>query len=107
MWQQLLLLGLLALAGCTEVPPVAVSVAEPAQEPAATESRMESQPLKYLAGRKLKPQPTRPLNVRSRCSHRDAVGTATQLDLLVKEAVVQRFSAQVSMKGYGTCRFIL
>ena len=47
-------------------------------------------------------QPTRPLNVRSRCSHRDAIGTQTRLDLLVKEATVKTFSAQVSMKGHGT-----
>jgi hypothetical protein len=108
MWQRFLLLGLLVLAGCAEVPPVLTPQAtEAAPETPVTESRIESQPLKYLVGRKLKPQPTRPLNVKSRCAHRDAVGTATQLDLLVKEAVVKRFSAQVSMKGYGTCRFNL
>jgi hypothetical protein len=32
---------------------------------------------------------------------------ATRLDLLVKEAEVKTFTAQVTMKGYGTCRFNL
>ena len=45
---------------------------------------MKSDTLKYLAKRKIQPQPTRPLNVKSRCSHRDAIGTTTKLDLLVK-----------------------
>lgn len=111
MWRRLAALGTLLLAACAEVPPVVVEpVPEVVPEPdpeLREEVRIRSQPLKYLAGRTLKPQPTRPLNVKSRCSHRDAVGTTTQLDLLVKEAVVKSFSAQVSMKGYGTCRFNL
>lgn len=69
--------------------------------------QIRSQPLKYLAGRNLKPQPTRPLNVKSRCSSRDAVGTATQLNLLVKDALVKNFDARVSLKGHGVCRFNL
>ena len=35
------------------------------------------------------------------------MGTTTKLNLLVKEAVVKTFTAQVSMKGYGTCKFNL
>ena len=97
-------------AGCAEVPKAPEPVAEALPEAAAPlpdETKIRSQPLKYLVGRDLKPQPTRPLNVKSRCTHRDAVGTTTQLNLLVKEAVVKTFSAQISMKGYGTCRFNL
>lgn len=101
------LLAGLVLAGCAETPPAPEPVPVVSAVEAAQEERIQSQPLKYLAGRNLKPQPTRPLNVKSRCSHRDAVGTQTRLDLLVKEAVVKSFSAQVSMKGYGTCRFNL
>ena len=71
------------------------------------EEKIASQPLKYLAGRQLKPQPTRPLNVRARCQHRDAVGTTTQLDLWVKNAEIKSFNATVTMKSYGTCRFQL
>ena len=99
------------LAGCAETQKVAE---EPAVEPVAEQvppaeeaPKFKNSTLKYLANRNLKPQPTRPLNVRSRCTHKDAVGTATRLDLLVKEAAVKTFTAQVSMKGHGTCRFDL
>ena len=88
--------------------------AEPAVE-VAPESKMvkEKKPvlsnstLKYLDNRKLKPQPTRPLNVMSRCSHTDEIGTQIRLDLLVKNAEVQTFAALVTMKEHGTCRFDL
>lgn len=103
-----LLLGLVA--GCAEVekrveepqpsPP-------PAEEAPVAEQRIQSQPLKYLAGRNLKPIPTRPLNVKSKCSHRDAVGTQTNLSLLVKDAEVKAFAARVSIPKRGLCRFDL
>lgn len=107
-----LLLAVLLAAGCAEVEkqPEAKPVEEvPVEKPApeVSEPKFKNSTLKYLAGRNLKPQPTRPLNVKSRCSHRDAIGTTTKLDLLVKEAVVKTFDAQVTMKGYGTCRFNL
>lgn len=104
-----LLLALL-LAACAGTPPAPPP--QPVEEaaPVAVEpgpAPIVSQPLKYLVGRNLKPQPTRPLNVKSRCSTRDAVGTSTQLDLLVRESVVKNFSARVAMKGRGTCSFNL
>lgn len=108
-----LLLALAAgfLGACAEVerqpepsPPEAVAAPEPV---AAAEQRMESQPLKYLVGRRLSPQPTRPLNVKSKCSHRDAVGTQTNLNLLVRNAEVKTFAAKVSIPKRGTCRFDL
>ena len=102
----LILAGLLT--ACAEKPPAPPPEPEPVREPvAAAEKRMESQPLKYLAGRNLKPMPTRPLNVKSRCSHKDALGTQTRLDLLVKNAEVKAFSAQVSIPHRGICRFDL
>ena len=107
-----LLLAVLA-AGCAdmprEAPPAPVEAPLPSSKTPVTtgEPKMKSDTLKYLAKRKIQPQPTRPLNVKSRCSHRDAIGTTTKLDLLVKEAEVKTFSAQVSMKGYGSCRFDL
>jgi ssDNA-binding Zn-finger/Zn-ribbon topoisomerase 1 len=110
MWRGWLPLFLL-LAGCAELPKAPETQPERAElekEAAAVEEpKFKNSTLKYLANRNLKPQPTRPLNVKSRCTHRDAIGTATKLDLLVREAVVKTFSAQVSMKGYGTCRFDL
>ncbi len=108
-WSAFLLV--LLAAGCAEVekqpePP-------PAERPAAKPSTATTSPsfkpdtLKYLAKRRIQPQVTRPLNVKARCSHKDDVGTATHLDLLVKDAEVKTFDAQVAMKTYGTCRFSL
>jgi hypothetical protein len=101
----------LAAAGCAELPPAPVAEPE-AEAPSAVEPVAESpafrqDTLKYLAGRHLKPQPTRPLNVRARCTHRDAIGTQTRLDLLVRDAQVRTFSARVAIKGRGSCHFEL
>lgn len=90
----------------TQVPPAAEVSVETAA-PVAVADEIRSQPLKYLVGRNLKPLPTRPLNVRSRCSSRDEIGTRTRLDLLVRNAEVKTFLAQVSMPKHGTCRFDL
>ncbi|MBU1362351.1 MAG: hypothetical protein KKE51_00835 [Gammaproteobacteria bacterium] len=111
MWRRALMVVFVLAAGCAEVekqpdvapePPV-----QPETSPVSSEPKLKNSTLKYLAKRNLKPMPTRPLNVRSRCSHKDAVGTQTRLDLLVKEASVKTFKAEVSMKGHGTCRFNL
>lgn len=96
---------LLLLGGCAQVEPQKEVIPEPVVEPEAP--KMESQPLKYLKGRTIKPQPTRPLNVRSKCTHKDAVGTRTNLNLLVKNAEVKTFEARVDIPKHGTCRFSL
>ncbi len=105
------LLPVLLVAGCAEVEkqPEPVASVEPEKEvaPVSSEPKFKNSTLKYLANRNLKPQPTRPLNVKSKCSHKDAIGTTTHLDLLVKESLIKSFSAQVTMKGYGACRFNL
>lgn len=105
------ILAVLVAAGCAEVDkqpePAAVEAAPDSPSSAATPPSFKSDTLKYLAKRQIKPQPTRPLNVKSTCAHKDAIGTVTRLDLLVKEAEVKTFSAEVSIKGYGTCRFNL
>lgn len=98
------------VAACAETPKPPAPPPEPVPVPdtmAGEERPMESQPLKYLAGRNLKPLPTKPLNVKSKCSHRDAVGTQTRLNLLVKNAEVKAFNAQVSIPKHGVCRFDL
>ena len=100
-----LLLPLL-VAGCAETGKLAESGASDGST-ASGEQKIESQPLKYLKNRTIKPQPTRPLNVRAKCSTRDAIGTTRRLDLLVKEASVQTFDAQVTMKEHGACRLNL
>ncbi|MCL2635867.1 MAG: hypothetical protein FWD50_04455 [Betaproteobacteria bacterium] len=104
-------LAALMLAACGTKPP---ERPEPAveglaeSEPAKEETpALSNSTLKYLANRKLKPQPTRPLNVRSRCSHTDEIGTRIHLDLLVRNAEVQTFAAQVTMQEHGSCRFNL
>lgn len=101
----LALIGAALLAACASPPPAPEPLPEPAPPVAEETPKFKNSTLKYLANRNLKPQPTRPLNVRSRCSHRDAIGTVTRLNLLVKEAEVKSFDAQVSMKGHGVCNF--
>lgn len=101
----------LLFAGCAEVAkppePVAEKLAPAETQVESSTPKFKNSTLKYLANRKLKPQPTRPLNVKSRCSHRDAIGTTTRLDLLVKESLIKNFSAQITMKGHGACHFKL
>ena len=99
------LLGTALLAACASPPPAREPAPEPAPPVAEETPKFKNSTLKYLANRNLKPQPTRPLNVRSHCSHRDAIGTVTRLNLLVKEAEVKSFDALVSMKGHGVCSF--
>ena len=112
MWRWWSVLLVLFATGCAEIekkptePTVAAEPVKPEVLP-TTEPKLKNSTLKYLANRNLKPQPTRPLNVRLKCSHRDAIGTATRLDLLVKEAEVKTFTAQVAIKDYGTCNFNL
>jgi hypothetical protein len=97
---------LLLAAGCAEIGKQPESDL-PGTSTAPAEQKIESQQLKYLKSRNIKPQPTRPLNARAMCAGRDGIGNQTRLDLLVKEAEVKSFVAQVSMKDRGTCRFAL
>lgn len=107
-WSWRILLVLL-LASCAQVEkaPESKVTPEPEKPVVGAPPKMKSDTLKYLTKRRITPQVTRPLNVRSRCSHKDEIGTTTKLDLLVNEAEVKTFSAQVTMKEYGTCRFNL
>ena len=100
------LLSALLAAGCAETGRYTESAPGSAST-ATAEQKIESQPLKYLKNRTIKPQPTRPLNARAKCAGKDGIGNPTRLDLMVKEAEVKSFVAQVSMKEHGTCRFNL
>lgn len=103
------ILPVLLLASCAQVEKAPEPKVEPeAEKPAvAAPPKMQSDTLKYLAKRRITPQVNRPLNIRSRCTHKDEIWTTTKLDLLVNEAEVKTFTAQVTMKKYGTCRFNL
>jgi len=94
------------LGGCAtpEPPSPAVVVAPP---PPAAEPPLQNQPLKHLAHRKLVPIPTRPLNVKTRCTFRDGTGYRGRLDLQVKGADVKRLLAEVTIPKRGVCRFDL
>lgn len=99
---------LLLLGACaTPEPSKAPTVTAP-EQPVAAEvkpERIESQPLKYLVGRNLKPMPEKALDVRTRCRFRDVAGGRGAMDLQVTQAEVNRFSAEVSIPKQGICRF--
>lgn len=100
-----LLPPLLVLAGCaTPPPPPVVVVPEPAPEVAP---RIESQPLKHLLGRNLKPMADAPLNTRTKCSFRDQTGYRGQLSLRMKNTQVEQFAAAVTIPKRGSCSFDL
>lgn len=101
------LLLVMLLEACAQQPAQQEPTPEEPPPTAQEKPRMESQPLKHLVGRKLEPQPTRPLNVRSKCTHRDAVGTRTRLSLNVKNGVVKTFDAKVDIPKRGLCEFNL
>ena len=104
----------LLLASCATpepVPPPQEKTVEPEKPAAVTEKKprpdkIESQPLKHLANRDLKPMPIKPLNVKTRCTFRDEVtGTRGKLDLQVMDDEVKRFAAEVNIPKRGICRF--
>lgn len=98
-----------ACAGRERAPEVAPEASTVPGKPPAPHATPKFKPdtLKHLAKRNIEPQPTRPLKVTSHCQHTDEIGTTTRLDLVVSEALIEAFSAQVMIKGYGTCRFKL
>ena len=111
-----LFVPVLLLASCaTQAPPpaqqdkAAAAETKPAGEQAQRQEkgqeRIESQPLKHLAGRKLKPIPDKELDVRARCSFKDVQGGRGSLDLQVAKAEVKRFVAEVAIPRQGLCRF--
>lgn len=67
--------------------------------------KIESQPLKHLVGRNLKPIPDKELDVKTRCSFKDVQGGRGSMDLQVTKAEVKRFVAEVAIPKQGLCRF--
>ena len=77
----------------------------PVPKSTARSDKIESQPLKHLVGRKLKPIPDRELNVRTRCAFKDVQGGRGSMDLQVSKAEVKRFVAEVTIPKQGVCSF--
>lgn len=106
----LVLAALLASCATPEPPPQEKAV-EPEKPAVISEkkprqgNKIESQPLKHLAGRKLKPIPDKELEVRTRCSFKDVQGGQGSMDLQVTKAEVKRFVAEVTIPKQGLCRF--
>ena len=99
---------ILLLGACTTPEPLPEPPAPPPAPVVAKKQRperIESQPLKHLLNRNLKPMPNQALNVKTKCAFHDAVGTRGKMDLQVKDAEVQRFTAEVNIPKQGTCRF--
>ena len=86
-----------------EKPPAAGKT--PAPDKTARAEKIESQPLKHLAGRKLKPIPDKALEVSTRCRFKDVQGGHGSMDLQVTQAEVKRFLAEVTIPKQGLCRF--
>lgn len=104
-----LLCGLLAsCATQAPTPETGEKTASPATAPrekSVVPEKIQSQPLKHLVGRKLKPMPDKELNVRTQCSFKDVAGGRGSMDLQVTKAEVKRFVAEVSIPKQGVCRF--
>lgn len=97
---------ILLLGACATPEPVAPPKVEaPKEAPVKKAERIESQPLKHLLGRNLKPMPEKELNVKTRCRFRDVAGGRGSMDLQVSKAEVKRFTAEVSIPKQGLCRF--
>ncbi len=111
--KRIIAVALSALLGACATPEPAPEPAPTPVEPVATvekpsppkKEHIESQPLKHLLGRKLKPIPDRALDVRTKCSFRDVAGGRGSMDLQVTRAEVKRFVAEVNIPKQGLCRF--
>ena len=109
----LLLALFLLLASCAtqeqvttpEVQKSTAGQAVPAKKQPSLAENIQSQPLKHLVGRKLKPIPDKELDVRTRCSFKDVQGGHGSMDLQVTKAEVKRFVAAVDIPKQGLCRF--
>lgn len=100
------LAGAVLLAGCATPPPSAPVVEAPV-EAVPAKDEIVSQPLKHLVGRKLKPMPDKPLDVRANCRFKDVAGGRGNMNLQVSRSEVKRFFAEVSIPRQGSCRFDL
>lgn len=86
-------------------PPVRVE-APPVSE-ALPAAALQSQPLRHLLGRTLKPIADKALELKTKCSFHDVSGGRATMDVQVSKAEVKRFVAEVSIPKQGLCRFDL
>lgn len=106
----LVLTVLLASCATPEPAPPPEKAVEPEKPVVAAEKKprpekIESQPLKHLVGRKLKPIPDKELDVKTSCSFKDVQGGHGSMQLQVTKAEVKRFVAEVAIPKQGLCRF--
>ena len=57
------------------------------------------------AGKRLRPMPWRPLDVRADCRFRDEAGYTTRIKLDIVQSKVKAFNADVDIPRHGSCRF--
>lgn len=105
-WRSTGLLTALLLGACATPPPPPPVAAE-ATPIAAEEPKWESQPLKHLLGRNLKPMADMPINAKTKCNFRDQTGYRGQLALRVKNTTVEQLTASVTIPKRGSCNFDL
>ncbi|GAB2180891.1 hypothetical protein DLREEDagrD3_11140 [Denitratisoma sp. agr-D3] len=105
-WRGAAPLAALLLGACATptAPPPVVADAAPVE---AEEPKWESQPLKHLLGRNLKPMAEMPINAKTKCSFRDPTGYRGQLALKVKNTTVEQLTASVTIPKRGSCSFDL
>lgn len=96
----------LLVAGCLTQPPAPVSVRDVG---AVAEQRVAAGASPFIALPAVRPGPlpVRSLNASFECAFKDEVGTHGQLALLVEDARIKHFLAQVTMPRHGMCRFDL
>jgi hypothetical protein len=73
----------------------------PADEPISDETLASPS----SAGKRLRPMPWRPLDVRADCRFRDEAGYTTRITLDVAQSKVNAFNADVDIPRRGSCRF--
>lgn len=94
--------GLAALAAAVLLAACALpGLQPPADEPISDETLASPS----SAGKRLRPMPWRPLDVRADCRFRDEAGYTTRITLDVAQSKVNAFNADVDIPRRGSCRF--
>jgi hypothetical protein len=102
------------LAGCASkepqpttkpAPTPAPEAAKPAPTPAPAAAPTES--YSKLAGRNIKPNATKPMNIKTECTYRDPTGYGGKLKLAVSNSEVSALQAEIQVPKRGNCAWAL